>query len=155
MSNLIFYYNLTHTIFQNEILNNLGQFDPKEAFPYTFYQRLSPTDFKLFLRLCALKRCDFVVIYGKKNLKTCSPFCYEGLIIVQRLLPQECVLMYTRFWSHLSKLMHFFFILYLLFEDVDFLFFLQSTPNSILLGMWQLCERNKELFCLQTLFTSS
>ena len=65
MSNLIFYYNLTHTIFQNEILNNLGQFDPKEAFPYTFYQRLSPTDFKLFLRLCALKRCDFVVIYGK------------------------------------------------------------------------------------------
>ena len=41
MRNLIFYYNLTHAIFQNEILNNLGQFDPKEAFPYTFYQRLS------------------------------------------------------------------------------------------------------------------
>ena len=39
MRNLIFYYNLTHTIFQNEILNNLGQFDPKEAFPYTFLSK--------------------------------------------------------------------------------------------------------------------
>lgn len=36
--------------------------------------------------------------------------------------------MYTRFWSHLSKLMHLFFILYLLFEDVDFLFFFYSPP---------------------------
>ena len=36
--------------------------------------------------------------------------------------------MYTRFWSHLSKLMHLFFILYLLFEDVDFLFFFCSPP---------------------------
>ena len=65
MRNLIFYYNLTHTIFQNEILNNLGQFDSKEAFPYTCNQRLSLTDCKLLLRLCALKRCDFVIIYGK------------------------------------------------------------------------------------------
>ena len=36
--------------------------------------------------------------------------------------------MYIRFWSHLSKLMHLFFILYLLFEDVDFLFFFCSPP---------------------------
>ena len=69
MRNLIFYYNLTHTIFQNEISNNLGQFDSKEAFPYTFYQRLSLTDFKLFLRLCALKRCDFVVLFVEKIFK--------------------------------------------------------------------------------------
>ena len=37
MHNLIFHYNVTHTTFQNEILNNLGQFDPEEAFSYTFY----------------------------------------------------------------------------------------------------------------------
>lgn len=36
--------------------------------------------------------------------------------------------MYTRFWSHLSKLMHLFFILYLLFEDVDFLLFFFYSP---------------------------
>ena len=36
--------------------------------------------------------------------------------------------MCTWFWSHLSKIMHLFFILYLLFEDVDFLFFFCSPP---------------------------